>query len=76
MATHEKTFPCENANLKITVNYTDGILECIDNPREWYTEEELDKTEEGMSKYPDMLLMPTNGSYIKKVMVKKHIKET
>ena len=75
MATHEKIFPCENATLKLKITYPDDLLNCVDEPRDWYTEEELDKTEEGMSKYPDMLLIPNNGSYIKKVKVKKRIKE-
>lgn len=73
MAQHVKTFPAKDLVLKITVNYPDELLDCVDNPRDWYTIEELEKSEEGKSLYPDMMLIPRDGSYIKKVHVTKKV---
>lgn len=76
MESHVKVFPADNATIKLTINYPDSLIACYDNPRDWYTEDALEQSEETMARYPDMILIPLTGSYIKKVHVWRKIKET
>ena len=62
MATYTMSFPTTKSS--ITVNYPDGLFAYIGDPRDFYRDDDLDQNDPMGGAYPDILLVPANGTFI------------
>ena len=55
----------------MTINYPDGLLSVIDKPKDYFRRTDWDKEGFGDSYYPDVIVVPENGSFINSKMTFK-----